>query len=160
MSRVVHTLMKAPTWESTALFINYDEHGGYYDHVPPPPAIKPDNIAPILGPGDVHAAYDRYGFRVPLVVVSPWARENYVSRVVQDHTSVLAFLERKWNLPAMTLRDANAAPMTDYFDFKHAAFATPPKLTAAPPLGPGVKACHAAGYEPPLPGSASGGDAG
>ncbi len=49
---VVKALMDAPTWKHTALFITYDEHGGYYDHVPPPRAIKPDNIAPMLSPGD------------------------------------------------------------------------------------------------------------
>ena len=89
---------------------------------------------------------------MPLIVVSPWARRAYVSHIVQDHTSVLAFIERKWNLPAMTLRDANAHPMTDYFNFRHAAFATPPKLAPAPRLGPGLAKCHAAGLNPPLGG--------
>src|SRR6202035_4244706 len=68
-ARVVHALTHAPTWKRTALFITYDEHGGYYDHVPPPRAIKPDSIPPMLGPGDIPGAYDRYGFRVPLIVV-------------------------------------------------------------------------------------------
>jgi phospholipase C len=63
-----------------------------------------------------------------------------------------AFIERKWNLPAMTFRDANAQPMTDYFDFRHAAFATPPKLAGAPGLTAGLAKCHAAGLNPPLPG--------
>ncbi len=151
MAKVVHALTHAPTWSNTALFITYDEHGGYYDHVPPPAAIKPDSIPPMLAPGDLPGAYDRYGFRVPLVVVSPWARKGYVSRVVQDHTSLTAFIERKWNLPAMTFRDANAAPMTDYFDFSHPAFAKPPALAAAPGLSPGLARCKAAGLSPPLP---------
>jgi phospholipase C len=157
IARVTRALMKAPTWKNTALFLTYDEHGGYYDHVPPPRAIKPDNIAPKLQRSDFQAGYNRYGFRVPLIVISPWAKRRYASRVVQDHTSLDAFIERKWNLPAMTFRDANADAMTDYFDFRHPAFATPPKLAAAPPLGPGVKACHAHGYNPPLPTSANNG---
>ncbi|HEV3055770.1 MAG TPA: alkaline phosphatase family protein [Solirubrobacteraceae bacterium] len=151
VAEVVHAITSSPKWGSTALFITYDEHGGYYDHVPPPRAIKPDNIAPILGPGDVHAGYDRYGFRVPMIVVSPWARAGYLSNVIQDHTSMLAFIESKWNLPAMTFRDANAAPMTDYFDFKHAAFMKPPALKRAPGLAAGLQQCHAAGLNPPLP---------
>jgi len=151
IAQVVHALMRAPTWKRTALFITYDEHGGYYDHVPPPRAIKPDSTPPQLEPGDVPGAYDRYGFRVPLIVVSPWARKNYASRIVQDHTSLDAFIEYKWNLPAMTFRDANAAPMTDYFDFKRPAFASPPPLAPAPPLGPGLARCSAAGLKPPLP---------
>jgi phospholipase C len=72
--------------------LTYDEHGGYYDHVPPPRAIKPDSTAPRLAAGDIPGGYDRYGFRVPFVVVSPWARPNYASRIVQDHTSILRFI--------------------------------------------------------------------
>ncbi len=154
VAKVVKALMHSPAWESTAFFLTYDEHGGYYDHVPPPRAIKPDNIAPIPVPGQpplTPAAFDRYGFRVPTVVVSPWARRNYISNVVQDHTSITAFIERKWNLPAMTFRDANAQPMTDYFDFSAPAFAEPPNLAAAPGLAHGLAQCHAAGLNPPLP---------
>jgi phospholipase C len=154
VAKVVKALMHSPAWESTAFFLTYDEHGGYYDHVPPPRAIKPDNIAPIPVPGQpplTPGAFDRYGFRVPTVVVSPWARRNYVSNVVQDHTSITAFIEHKWNLPAMTFRDANAHPMTDYFDFTKPAFAEPPKLAAAPGLAHGLAQCHAAGLNPPLP---------
>ncbi|MBV9424070.1 MAG: hypothetical protein JOZ98_14235 [Solirubrobacterales bacterium] len=151
VAQVVQALISAPTWQHTALFLTYDEHGGYYDHVPPPRAIEPDTIPPMLAPGDIPGSYDRYGFRVPLIVVSPWARRRYVSRLVQDHTSLTAFIEHKWNLPAMTYRDANADPMTDYFDFRHAAFAEPPPLAPAPPLGPGLEECHAAGLNPPLP---------
>jgi phospholipase C len=148
---VVRTLMRAPTWKNTALFITYDEHGGYYDHVAPPRAIKPDSTPPLLSPGDMPGAYDRYGFRVPTLVVSPWARPNYVSNFVQDHTSILAFMERKWNLPAMTFRDANAQPMTDYFNFSKPAFLKPPALHKAPALAPGLAACHRQGLHPPLP---------
>jgi phospholipase C len=151
VSRVVHSLTHAPTWRHTALFITWDEHGGYYDHVPPPRAIAPDSIAPMLGPGDAPGAYDRYGFRVPLLVVSPWARPGYVSSVVQDHTSITAFIERQWNLPAMTFRDANAHPMLEYFDFRRPAFAEPPRLAAAPSLSPGLTRCRAEGLTPPLP---------
>jgi phospholipase C len=103
-------------------------------------------------PGDAAGGYDRLGFRVPLIVVSPWAKRNYVSRVTQDLSSITAFIERKWNLPAMTFRDANADPMTDYFDFRRPAFAKPPHLAAAPPLGPGLAKCHAAGLNPKVAG--------
>jgi phospholipase C len=88
---------------------------------------------------------------VPLFVVSPWAKRGYASRVTQDLTSLDAFIERKWNLPAMTFRDANADPMTDYFDFRRPAFAQPPPLAPAPALAPGLAECHRAGLTPPLP---------
>ena len=74
VAQVVQALIQARTWKHTALFLTYDEHGGYYDHVPPPPAIAPDSVAPILEPGDVPASFDRYGFRVPTIVISPWAK--------------------------------------------------------------------------------------
>ncbi|MGB8877674.1 MAG: alkaline phosphatase family protein [Solirubrobacteraceae bacterium] len=88
----------------------------------------------MLTTGDVPGAFDRYGFRVPLIVVSPWARPGYVSRVIQDHTSITAFIERKWNLPAMTFRDANADPMTDYFDFRRATSRRRPSWRQRPSL--------------------------
>jgi phospholipase C len=154
VAKVVKALLHSPAWKHTAFFLTYDEHGGYYDHVPPPRAIAPDSIAPIPVPGQpplVPGGFDRYGFRVPTVVVSPWARAGYASNVVQDHTSITAFIEHKWNLPAMTFRDANAHPMTDYFDFAAPAFAEPPRLAAPPGLARGLSECHAAGLNPPLP---------
>jgi phospholipase C len=154
IASIVHALMKAPTWKSTALFLVWDEHGGYYDHVPPPRAIRPDALNPILTPGDPALApgtFDRYGIRVPAIVVSPWAKANYISRLTQDHTSITAFVQRKWNLPAMTFRDANAQPMTDYFNFRAPSFAHPAKLALAPGLGPGLARCRAQGLNPPLP---------
>jgi phospholipase C len=157
IAQVVNALTRSRLWKKTALFITWDEHGGYYDHVPPPKAIKPDNIAPITNPAALSnpneplapGGYDRYGFRVPLLVVSPWARANYISTITQDHTSILAFIERKWNLPALTYRDANAHPLTDYFDFSAPTFAKPPKLAAAPAMKPGLELCKAAGLTPP-----------
>ncbi len=151
LRKVVEALFHSPNWGRTALFVTYDEHGGYYDHVPPPRAIRPDGVAPRLAPDNLPGGYDRYGFRVPMIVVSPWAKAHHVSRVVQDHTSILAFIERKWNLPALTWRDANADPMLDYFNFRRRTFAHPPKLPAAPALAPGLRRCAARGLHPPLP---------
>ena len=157
IARVVNAITRSRQWRSTALFITWDEHGGYYDHVPPAAAIAPDSIAPITSPAALTdptqplqpGGYDRYGFRVPLLVVSPWARANYVSRVVQDHTSILAFIQRKWNLPALSYRDANAHPLTDYFDFRRPAFGKPPKLALPPAMAPGLAQCQAAGLTAP-----------
>ena len=136
VAQVVNAVMSSPAWPKTLLLWVYDEHGGYYDHVPSPRAVAPDRIKPQLQAGDVRGGYDMYGVRVPAVVVSPWARRDHVSGVVHDHTSFLAFVERKWNLPALTYRDANAAPMLDFLDFRRPAFLEPPVLAAAPlPFG-------------------------
>ena len=128
-SDVVHALMKSPQWSKMALFITWDENGGYYDHVPPPPACKPDDNAPILAGGEkAPGGFDRLGFRVPLVVVSPYAKKSYVGHAIYDHTSIARFIEAKFKIPALTGRDANADIPTDLFDFDHPAFATPPDI--------------------------------
>ncbi|HEY7438394.1 MAG TPA: alkaline phosphatase family protein [Acidimicrobiia bacterium] len=129
-AKVINAAMHGPKWEKTLLIWTYDEHGGYYDHVPPPPAVKPDDIPPdITVPPDLPGAYDRYGFRVPSVIVSPFARPYYVSHRVHDHTSVLKLVETKWNLPALTYRDANADNLLDSIDFySRPAFLDPPTL--------------------------------
>ena len=130
VSRVVHAALTSPSWPTTLLIWCYDEHGGYYDHVPPPPAIKPDDIPPdIHPPADQPGGFDRYGFRVPAVIVSPYARPHYISHIVHDHTSVLKLIETKWNLPALTYRDANADDLLDAIDVHHKPrFLEPPTL--------------------------------
>jgi phospholipase C len=111
---VMQAVLKSPLWPRTLLIYIYDEHGGYYDHVAPPAAIAPDGIAPRLQPGDPAGGYDIYGPRVPAIVVSPYAKPKGVTDVVHDHTSVLATIEAKWNLPALTNRDANAETVMDF----------------------------------------------
>ena len=137
MAKVVRAIGSSPLWDKTALIITWDEHGGYYDHVPPPVAPAPDAIAPVVEPGEL--AYDgfaRYGIRVPGILVSAYAKRDYVSHVVYDHTSILALVERKWNLPALTNRDANANDLTDMLDMNalaagHPTFPALPELAGA-----------------------------
>jgi phospholipase C len=117
VSQIVTAVPTSPLWPHSALFLSYDEQGGLYDHVPPPPACAPDDTPPNLVAGDVDAAFDQYGLRVPLIVVSPYAKRGYVSHVVTDHTSILRFIEARFGLPALTHRDANAVPPFDMFDF-------------------------------------------
>ncbi|HSP54454.1 MAG TPA: alkaline phosphatase family protein [Dehalococcoidia bacterium] len=125
---VVDALFKSPNWPTSAMFLVYDEHGGFYDHVPPPIAVPPDDIAPASSPGD---SFDRYGIRVPVAVVSPFAKKHFVSHVVNDHTSILRFIETRFGLPSLTRRDAAADPMLEFFDFASPAFGTPPELPEA-----------------------------
>jgi phospholipase C len=144
VAKVVNAVMSSPKWSRTLLVWTYDEHGGYYDHVPPPRVIAPDRIKPVLPAGSAKGNYTLLGPRVPAVVVSPHAKPNAVTNVVHDHTSVLATIEAKWNLPALTYRDANAATMLDFLDLKRRPhFADPPTLPkAAKPLA-AEKACAA-----------------
>jgi phospholipase C len=100
---VVNTVASSPLWNRTALILNYDENGGFYDHVTPPQVD------------------DRgYGFRVPGIVASPYARPGHVSRAVYDHTSVLALVRTVFGLKPLNSREAKASPLDDVFDFGHA----------------------------------------
>jgi phospholipase C len=153
---VVEAVTRGPAWESTLLLWIYDEHGGYYDHVPPPAAVPPDDVparnwqlstpwlrrllgwlaprqlARLENADNGPAGYDRYGFRVPAVIVSPYARPGFVLHDVLDHTSVLRLIEDKWNLPSLTRRDAAAASPLAALDLDAPpAFLTPPDLPSA-----------------------------
>ncbi len=155
---VIDALMSGPAWAETLMVLTYDEHGGYYDHVPPPAALAPDDIPPDVPKGEsAYNGFKQYGFRVPMAVISPYSRPDYVSHRVMDHTSICALVEYKWNLPAMTYRDANAWPMLDLLDMSTPHFLTPPKL--AKPLADTDKhslACSVTGPgKIPPPGSVS-----
>jgi phospholipase C len=131
LAQVVSAVMASPQWPHTMLVWCYDESGGYYDHVPPPRAAKPDRVEPVLSPGDARGSFDRLGFRVPAGVVSPYARRDHVSHVVHDHTSILKLVESKWNLPALTYRDLRAHNLLDTVDLTaKPAFLHPPALAA------------------------------
>jgi phospholipase C len=136
--QVVKAVLASPAWPRTLLIYTYDEHGGYYDHVPPPAAIAPDSIAPELGPEDVPGGFDIYGPRVPAIVASPYSKPNSVTNVLHDHTSVLATIAAKWNLPALTYRDANARTVEDFLDLSNPAFMDPPDTIIEPPAPVGA----------------------
>jgi phospholipase C len=149
---VVQAVMQSPAWPRTLLVWTFDEGGGYYDHVPPPAAAAPDDTRPDW-PAPAYTGFAQYGFRVPAVVVSPWSRPRHVTSAVHDHTSILAMVERKWNLPAMTRRDAAASDLSDFLDLSQQAFAEPPTL-ARPLAGPAQLSCEKTGPgQIPPPGS-------
>ena len=137
---VINALVKSPNWTSSALFLTWDEHGGFYDHVAPPAAVPPDDIAPMLKPGDAPGAFDRYGIRVPTIVVSPYAKKHFVSHTVYDHTSILHFIETRFGLPTLTNRDKAADPMLGMFNFTKVQNAKP-TLVGAPISAAGKAAC-------------------
>ena len=97
---LVRRIQASPFWDSTAIVITYDEFGGSWDHVAPP-------VADRWGPG----------LRVPAVIVSPFARRAFVDHTVYDTTSILKFVETRWNVAPLGDRDAAAADLTNAFDF-------------------------------------------
>jgi phospholipase C len=195
VSQVVNAIRNSPSWQDSVIFITYDEHGGSYDHVPPPHAPQagqsnPDDISPgqcadlsnpptSLQPGggaECHANFlsntdtslnnaialcpalaanptgpypaecanfDQLGIRVPLIAVSPFSKRHYVSHTVGDHTSLLAFIEKRFmstpnNTDAsthqhLTKRDQFANPLEDMFDFDAAPSLGITLTQAAPP---------------------------
>lgn len=96
----INAIMQGPDWNTTAIFMTWDDFGGFYDHVPPP-------AVDLLGLGP----------RVPLIIISPYARASYISHTQYEFSSVLKFIEELYGLPPLTPRDANANDTTDSFDF-------------------------------------------
>ena len=202
VSTVVHALRQGPYWQDTVIFITYDEHGGYYDHVASPAARQefsrtPDGISPgqcadlsnpplslqpgggaecsknflsatdtsvndaaalcpdfaadPTGPFPVHcASFNQLGVRVPFLAISPFSKQHYVSHTVGDHTSILAFIEKRFLSSAsndgdddsgdrevtrqfLTKRDKHAHTLEDMFDFDNSPSANTAISVAAPP---------------------------
>ncbi len=129
VEKVLRALFASPSWKDTAVFITYDENGGLADHVKPEPACAPDQYAPHDGQGNsLSGAFDTTGFRVPFIVVSPYARAHFASHTVYDHSSITRFIETRFGLPALTNRDANAAIPIEMFDFENPPYMTPPDI--------------------------------
>jgi phospholipase C len=133
--KILSALMSSPSWASSVFILTFDEGGGLYDHVPPAPLLAPDNIAPMLKPGDLPGSFTQSGFRVPVIVISPWSKPHLVSHTVRDYTSILKLIETRFGLPALTNRDANADNMQEFFDFSQPFWLTPPALPTQPTSG-------------------------
>jgi phospholipase C len=99
-TRVIDAIMRSPMWADTAIFLTWDDYGGFYDHVPPP---QVDGFG--------------FGIRVPLLVISPYARRGWVSHELGEFSSVLRFIEDNWGLTRLTHRDRRATPLLSSFDF-------------------------------------------
>ncbi len=137
---IINALMQSSSWRSSAFILAYDEDGGFYDHVPPMLGVpNPDGITPKdLTSGDTPGDFTRTGFRVPMMVISPFSKQNYVSHTPADHTAILKLIEMRFNLPALTKRDATQMDMTEFFDFANPPWLNPPN----PPVQPTDLACH------------------
>jgi phospholipase C len=99
-TRVINAIMQSPMWEDTAIFLTWDDYGGFYDHVPPP---QVDDFG--------------FGIRVPLLVISPYAKRGVVDHHLGEFSSVLRFIEDNWGLTQLTHRDRDATNLSYDFDF-------------------------------------------
>jgi phospholipase C len=152
VSTLIDALMQSSSWQDSVFILTFDEFGGFYDHVAPQPTVSPDGIKPIdLLPGPPPNGPDicvlnsgptcdfvYTGYRVPLMVISPFAKKNFVSHTVADYTAWLKLVETRFSLPSLTKRDAAQPDMTEFFDFVNVPWATPP----TPPKQPTNGACY------------------
>ena len=129
MAGLYRAVTTSPNWPSTVLVFNFDEWGGFYDHVPPP-------TAPIPSADRVAGNQDgRVGFRVPCLVVSPFARRGYIGTRTYDHTSILRMIEQRWSLPPLTVRDRTANSLAEVLNFSSPTLRAPHYNVAAGPFG-------------------------
>ena len=98
---LVNAIMQSPAWTDSVIIVTWDDFGGFYDHVPPPQVDK----------------YG-YGFRVPALIISAWAKPGYICHVHYDFTSPLKLIEDRFGLPPLASRDRDASDMLDCFDFQ------------------------------------------
>lgn len=134
-----------PSWADSAFIFMFDEPGGFYDHVPPQPAVSPDGIPPLdLFPNDPCFGtpsaspvcdFTVTGYRVPFILISPFARKNFVSHQVSDHTAILKLIETRFGLSNLTARDQAQPAMDDptngFFDFVNRNWQVPPTTLPA-----------------------------
>ena len=113
VASIVSAIQRSPAWTSSAILVTWSDWGGYYDHVRPPQV-------------DSHG----YGFRVPTIVISPYARQGFIDHTTSDFTSILKFIETTYNLAPLTNHDKAASNLTEAFDFSRKPFA--PVLVETP----------------------------
>jgi phospholipase C len=127
VTSIVNAIGNSPYWSNTVIILTWDDWGGWYDHVPPAVIVNSNS----WGSGYV------YGFRVPMVVMSPYAKPAYISHITHDFGSILKFIESNFNLPSLGYADAPADNLADIFNFAQSpiGFRTiqqpPPPLDAA-----------------------------
>jgi phospholipase C len=118
---VVHAFMASPQWKRGALFVVYDEWGGFFDHVVPPrvPDLRPSR--------KLESDFGQMGFRIPAVVVSPYARRGHVDHSIYGFESILKLIRYRYGLPPLTPRDLYANNIAAALDFEKPSF-VPPEL--------------------------------
>ena len=144
VKKIVDALMNSSAWQDSIFFLSYDEGGGFYDHVPPAPAVSPDGIPPVLGTNDTCTAttgpacdFVFTGFRLPNIVISPFSKVGYVDHTTIDTTAILRLIEIRFGVKALTARDAAQPDIsTLFFDFTNKPNLTPPTPPTQPTSGP------------------------
>ena len=128
LGAIYGAVTSSPAWSSSVLIVTFDEWGGFCDHVAPPPAPLP--------PGERAIGNDGLrGFRVPGLIISPFARRGLVSSGVYDHASILKLIEWRWSLEPLSERDANANNLAEELHFASPTASAPALDVPAGPFG-------------------------
>ena len=151
LSAIFQAVTSGPAWQKTVLVINFDEWGGFFEHVAPPRVVAPNAVDPDIVNGQV-----LLGFRTPAIVISPFTRNTQATPLVNhslfDHTSVLKLIEWRWNLPPLTLRDGSSqiGNLASAMDFANPNASVPPVPLPSPVL---AAPCFANLLSPPPTGA-------
>jgi phospholipase C len=132
-------IRNSPSWHNSLLIITWDEHGGFFDHAPPPPAVAPGDTGPAGGPNQYGFTFEQCGVRVPAAVISPLIPRNLIDHRVYDHSSIPATIERCFGLSPMTKRDAAAQNLMPLISLSTARADAPTTLN--PPANSGISGC-------------------
>ncbi len=150
LAKIFHALSSSPAWRNTVLIINFDEWGGFYEHVPPPRAVAPNKVDTDQVNGQA-----LLGLRVPALFVSPFTQNGGVSHTVFDHTSILKLIEWRWGLSPLTARDAspligNPATAMNFTTPSHSvpSLPTPHPVFSIPCFGGGIFSPYAEPADP------------
>lgn len=146
VSGLINALMQSVSWKDSVFILTWDEAGGFYDDVAPQPTSSPDGIPPLdLVPGRACSQstgtgpscnFVFTGYRLPMIVISPFTKRHYVSHTPADYTAILKFIETRFKLASLTARDAAQMDMTEFFDFVNVPWGIPPSPPAQNRAGP------------------------
>ena len=128
MADVIHAFLRSPQWKRGALFLVWDEWGGFFDHVAPPSVPDANQSS------DLDENFGQMGFRVPAVVLSPYAKRGKVIHTRFGHESILRMVEDRFRLRPLTVRDAKANSIAAAFDFTRSPRREPPELPTPPSI--------------------------
>lgn len=136
VSTLINSLMASVSWADSAFILTFDEGGGLFDHISPQKAVSPDGIKPVdlfTNPPDIcvnttgpTCDFVYTGYRVPLIVISPFSKKHYVSHTVADYTAILKLIETRFAVGSLTARDAAQMDMTEFFNFTRPPWKVPP----------------------------------
>jgi phospholipase C len=157
IKQTYEALRASPIWLDSLLIVTWDEHGGFYDHVAPPPASPPGDTVPGSKYNQYHFSFDRYGVRVPAVVVSPYIAAGSIDHRLYDHSSIPKTVAATFGLSALTARDEAANSPLSLLSLPEPRNNTPLTLPAPAqlPVAPAVPATAARPADAPLSGNAA-----